>query len=100
MLLGQLFQFELFKFVVADLHLFLHDYHIFDLGFIYEIVYFLFEFFLECLLSLQRILLLLQPIQVQKLFFPDRLMTLLENYVFVIGMDVMDELSGCFRVDD
>ena len=27
-------------------------------------------------------------------------MTLLENDVFMIGMDVVDELSCCFRVDD
>ena len=64
MLLGKLFQFELFKFIEVDLHLFFHDYGIFDLGFIYEAVYFLFELFLECLLSFTRILYILQSIQI------------------------------------
>ena len=100
MLLGKLFQFELFKFIEVDLHLFFNNYHIFDLGFIYKTVYFLFELFLECFLSFTRILYFLQSIQIYKLLFPDSLMALLKNDVFVIGMHVVDKLSGCFRVDD
>ena len=64
MLLGKLFHFELFKFVKVDLHLFFNYYGIFDLGVIYEAVYLLFEFFLECLLSFPRILYVLQSIQI------------------------------------
>ena len=100
MLLCKLFQFKLFKFIEVDLHLFFHNYHIFDLRLIYKTVYFLFELFLECFLSFTSILYFLQPIQIYKLLFPDSFMALLKNDVFMIGMHVVDELSGCFGVDD